>query len=383
MKLAVLGSTGSIGRQTLELVQLHRQRFEVVALSAGHNADLLLEQALQFRPPYLHLSSASAAEKLKASLPNDYAPRVLSGESAMEQLATLPEVECVVAAVAGFTGLPSALAAVRSGKRLAIANKEPLVAAGQLLLEEAQASGAEVLPIDSEHSAIFQCLLGEKPGSATRLFLTASGGAFRDRKRADLAHVTPEEALAHPTWKMGAKVTIDSATLFNKGLEVIEAHRLFGFTPEQIDVVLHRQSIVHSAVEFEDGSIKAQLSLPDMRFPILLALSYPERLPNPYPRLDLARVGRLDFEPVPEGRFPALELAFEALRQGGTAPAALSAADEVAVEGFLQGKLGFLEIPDLLAFVLAGHSHVQQPGLDDILQADEEARLLARRFLAR
>ncbi len=377
MRLALLGSTGSIGRQVLELAAVHEARFPIVALSAGHNAELLLAQALRFRPPVLHLASHAAAERLRASLPNDYSPRVLAGEEALEEVASLPEVDCVVAAVAGFAGLRSALAAVRRGKRLAIANKEPLVAAGELLMREAAAAGAEVLPIDSEHSAIFQCLMGESTNSVAKLYLTASGGAFRDKTRAELAAVTPEQALAHPTWKMGAKVTIDSATLFNKGLEVIEAHRLFGFTADQIQVVIHRESIVHSAVEFVDGSIKAQLSLPDMRFPILLALSYPERLPNPFPRLDLAQAGSLSFAPVELERFPALGLAFEALRRGGTAPAAISAADEVAVEAFITGRIGFLVIREVLEAVLAKHSLVQQPSLDDILRADEEARSLA------
>ena len=378
-KIVILGSTGSIGRQTLEIVDFHRERFCVVGLAAGANFDLLLQQAARFRPKFVYLSE---------SAPSQYSAWAALGSQpiSMEEMVSLPEVELVVVATSGKAGLVPTLAAIRAGKTVALANKEPLVMAGHIVTEEAARCGVQILPIDSEHSASWQCLRGEMertPGTLatiSRILLTASGGAFRDRPIEELSRVTPQEALAHPTWLMGKKVTIDSATLMNKGLEVMEAHWLFGVPYDRIEVVLHRQSIVHSLVEFVDGSTKAQLSLPDMRIPIQDALSYPERWPNDLPRLDLTKVGTLNFEPVDLGRYPCLQLALEAARRGGTFPTVLSAADEEAVSLFLQGKIRFTDISVLVEKVMALHVGLAGPDLDEIVDADRWAREEAARL---
>jgi len=372
-QLVVLGSTGSIGRQTLEIVDYHKGRFSILGLGAGANFDLLSEQVRRFRPRLVYLSEAD--ETRKSAL----AALGCKLES-MEEMVVHPEVDLVVVATGGKAGLPPLFAAIRAHKTVALANKEPLVMAGHIVTDEARRNGVEILPVDSEHSAIWQCLRGEMgsvPGTLStisRLLLTASGGAFRDRRPEDLAEVTPEEALAHPTWLMGKKITIDSATLMNKGLEVIEAHWLFDVPYERIEIVLHRESIVHSLVEFVDGTVKAQLSLPDMRIPIQYALGYPERLPNDFPRLDLARTGNLSFGPVDLDRYPCLRLALEAAKRGGTFPAVLSAADEEAVNLFLSGVIRFTDIATLVERVLSAHHAVVEPGLDSILAADQWAR---------
>ena len=372
-QLVILGSTGSIGRQTLEIVEYHKDRFSILGLAAGANFDLLSEQVRRFRPKLVYLSELDGSKRSALAA---LGCKIVS----MEEMACLPEAELVVVATGGKAGLAPLLAAIRARKRVALANKEPLVIAGHIVTREAQRSGVEILPIDSEHSAIWQCLRGEMarvPGSLptiSRLILTASGGAFRDRKPEDLPSVTPEEALAHPTWLMGKKITIDSATLMNKGLEVIEAHWLFGVPYDRIEIVLHRESIVHSLVEFVDGSVKAQLSLPDMRIPIQYALGYPDRLPNDLPRLDLARAGSLSFGPVDLDRYPCLKLALQAARRGGTFPAVLSAADEEAVDLFLSRKIRFTDIAILVERVLDVHRGVSAPDLQDILVADQWAR---------
>ena len=368
--LAVLGSTGSVGRQTLDVVRSLPERFNVIALATGRNVTLLEEQARQFHPRLIfadreadYLYQCIAGGKLTASW------------ATMEEMASHPDVDLVVVATIGATGLGPSLAALRAGKALAIANKEVYVMAGHIITAEARRYGAELRPIDSEHSAIWQCLWGEAPDSIHRIILTASGGPFRDTPREELAHITPEEALRHPTWQMGPKITVDSATLLNKGLECIEAQWLFDIPLEQVDVVMHRESIVHSLVEFKDGSIKAQLGVPDMRLPIQCALTYPERVSGaPVPKLDMKRIGTLNFGDPDMKQFPCLALALEAGRRGGSYPAVLAAADEVAVQHFLAGHLPFLSIPHAIEEALDAHSGVADPTLDDVLAADAWAR---------
>ena len=371
--LAVLGSTGSIGRQTLEVVRTLGDRFNVVALAAGLNVTLLEEQAREFRPRFVYAERES-----------DYLyGRISGGElpcrwATMEEMASHRDVDLVVVATAGSAGLAPSLAALGAGKPVALANKEVLVMAGHLLTGEAARHGGELRPIDSEHSAVWQCLWGERPETVERIVLTASGGPFRDTPLEELARVTAEEALRHPNWQMGQRVTVDSATLLNKGLECIEARWLFDVPLERIEVVLHRESIVHSLVEFRDGSVKAQLGVPDMRLPIQCALTYPERLPgSAVPRLDLKRIGTLTFAAADKRRFPCLGLALEAGRRGGTYPAVLAAADEVAVQHFLAGHLRFLDIGRAVEEALGAHSGVADPSLEDVLAADAWARSFA------
>ena len=362
-RLVVLGSTGSIGRQTLEVVRALSDRFDIVGLAAGSNTALLERQAQEFRPKFVYYWDRKAHPVF-----GDY--QFLS----MEEMATHPQVDTVVIATPGSSGLGPTLAAARAGKNIALANKESLVTAGHIIIREAKLSGARIMPIDSEHSAIWQCLEGEvKP--ATRLILTASGGAFRGYTPAQLEKVTAEQALKHPSWQMGKKVTIDSATLMNKGLEVIEAHWLFGMPYDNIRVLIHPQSIVHSIVEFIDGSALAQLSCPDMRLPIQYALTYPERLSNPeLPRLNWDTISHLDFEQPDWDTFPCLRLAIEAGKKGGTFPAVLCAADEVAVELFLSHGIKFTQISSLIEQVLSQHQPNAQPSLAEITAADNWAR---------
>lgn len=371
-RLAVIGSTGSIGRQTLEVVRALPNRLQVVALAAGNNIELLQEQALEFRPLYLY------AERGEKELYHALGEAGLSCNWARpEEMATAPEVDLVMVATAGGAGLLPTMAALKARKVVALANKEVLVMAGHLV-NAALSHGGEVRPVDSEHSAIWQCLWGEAPDKISRLILTASGGPFRDRPLHELAKVTPQEALAHPTWQMGPKVTVDSATLINKGFECLEARWLFQVPLERIHVVMHKESIVHSLVEFCDGSVKAQLSMPDMRLPIQLALTYPERLPGvSLPPLDLAQVGCLHFGPVDWERYPCLALALEAGKKGGTYPAVLAAADEVAVQMFLEGHIGFTDIRYILEEVLEAHEGVPEPDLGQVLEAEAWAKAWA------
>ena len=362
-QVAVLGSTGSIGRQTLEVISAHPRRFRIIGLAAGKNLDLLTRQISQFKPRLVHFQDK------KARLANDKC-KFLS----LEEMASHPEVDIVVIATSGKWGLQPTLAAVRAGKRLALANKEALVMAGEIITAEARRNRAKILPVDSEHSAIWQCLEGETEKPA-RIILTASGGPFYNYSPAQLNKVTVEQALKHPSWQMGRKVTIDSATLMNKGLEVIEAHWLFDLPFDSINVLVHPQSIVHSMVEFGDGSVKAQLGCPDMRLPIQYALSYPERLPNPQlPKLDWEGIKELTFEPPDLNSFPCLRLAIEAGRKGGTYPAVLCGADEVAVELFLSRRIKFTDIARLVEPVLEGHKATSHPTLEEILAADNWAR---------
>jgi 1-deoxy-D-xylulose-5-phosphate reductoisomerase len=371
-RIAVLGSTGSIGRQALDVIRQLPDRFEVVALAAGRNAGLLAEQVAEFRPRYV------AAES-EAAVLSDAAAAVGASFIPPEEMAVAADIDIPLVGTAGAAGLMPTLRALEAGRPVAIANKEVLVMAGHLVRRAMERGGGDLRPVDSEHSAIWQCLWGEEGHAIRRILLTASGGAFRDYGRRQLATVTAEQALNHPTWKMGAKITVDSATLMNKGMETIEAMWLFDVPMEKVDVVLHRESIVHSLVEFSDGSVKAQLGVPDMRLPIQLALAYPERMPvSPMPALDLAAVGTLNFGRPDMDRFPCLRLAMEAGRLGETFPAAMAAADEVAVERFIAGEIGFLDIPTVIEAVMGEHRPVADPDLEAILEADARARAQAR-----
>jgi 1-deoxy-D-xylulose-5-phosphate reductoisomerase len=381
--VAILGSTGSVGEHTLDVIARHPDRFRVVALGANRNVHKLAEQCARFEVPYAALADASAAAALESALlARGAATRVLAGADALAEIAALPEVDHVMAAIVGAAGLPSTLAAARAGKRLLLANKESLVMAGPLLMAIVRASGATLLPIDSEHNAVFQCLprdarCGEAPAGVKRILLTASGGPFLDSDRSRLERVTPDEACAHPNWVMGRKISVDSATLMNKGLEFIEACLLFGVEPHQVEVLIHRESIVHSLVEYVDGSVLAQLGAPDMRTPIAHALAWPERVTSGVQSLDLIKVGQLRFEAPDLERFPALALAQEAARAGGSRPASLNAANEVAVSAFLEGGLNFARIPSVSESVMAATSGGAIRDLDDVLAADAEARARA------
>ncbi len=385
--VAILGSTGSVGEHTLDVIARHPDRFRVVALGAHRNAARLAEQALRFSAPYVALADSTAAAELERTLraPGSTA-RVLAGPGALEEIATLPEVHSVMAAIVGAAGLRSTLAAARAGKRLLLANKESLVMAGPLLMRTVRESGATLLPIDSEHNAVFQCLPrdaapGVAPPGVRRILLTASGGPFLDADARRLENVTPDQACAHPNWVMGRKISVDSATLMNKGLEFIEACLLFGVQASQVEVLIHRESIVHSLVEYVDGSVLAQLGAPDMRTPIAHALAWPERVSSGVQSLDLVRVGKLRFEAPDLRRFPSLGLAQEAARAGGSRPASLNAANEVAVAAFLEGGLNFAQIPSVIESVMASTSSGEIRDLDDVLAADAEARDRASSFI--
>ena len=365
-KIAVLGSTGSIGRQALDVIRALPNESEVIALTGNKNLKLLEKQIREFQPNMFWSAVKPGV---------DYGGQFLPAE----EIACHPDVDFVIVATAGRAGLGPTLAALRAGKTVALASKEVLVMAGEIMISEANIHHAQILPIDSEHSAIWQCLQGEQSKPQT-LLLTASGGPFYHYSRVQLAEVTPQQALEHPVWKMGKKVTIDSATLMNKGLEVIEAHWLFSFPLDSIQILIHPQSIIHSMVEFMDGSLKAQLSWPDMRLPIQYALSYPKRWPNPgLPRLDWNKISSLDFEPIDYDRFPCLKLAVDAGKSGGTYPAVLCAADEVAVELFLNNRIGFTDIARIVKDTLDQHRSVNQPSLEEILSADTWARECAKR----
>lgn len=378
--LSILGSTGSIGTATLDVVRHFPERFQVVALAAGRNLELLAHQVQEFRPQLVAVADEKEALALAQRFPK---LPVLFGEEGRLAVATHPQATTVVGALVGALGLPATYAAVRAGKELLLANKETLVVAGELIMAEARRCQCRIIPVDSEHNALFQALQVGPPGTARRLILTASGGPFRTTPLSELATVTPEQALAHPTWRMGAKISVDSATMMNKGLEIIEAHHLFAFPPEAIDVVIHPESRIHALVEYMDGTLIAQLSVNDMRFPILYALAYPERLASPFGRLDLVAVGSLHFEPPDEQRFPCLTLARQALRAGGTAPAVLNAANEVAVELFLAGRLPFLGIAELVRRVLEEEPAAPLASLEEALAADARARARAREWGAR
>jgi 1-deoxy-D-xylulose-5-phosphate reductoisomerase len=372
-RIAILGSTGSIGCNTLDVIEALGPGYHVTALSAHRNADKLLEQVRRCRPAAVALSEQSPDPAVVAELRRmDVAVHI--GSAGLVELATREDVDVVVAAVVGAAGLPAVLAAVRAGKTLALANKESLVVAGSLLMSEARSRGVAVLPIDSEHSAIFQAMRCGAGREVARIILTASGGPFRTWSAEQIEHATLEDALRHPTWRMGNKVTIDSATMFNKALEIIEAHWLFDLPAEKIRVMVHPESVVHSMVEFVDGSVLAQLSPPDMRTPIQYALTYPERSPGPARKMDWSQKLALHFEPPDPARFPALRLAFDAVRAGGTMGAVLNAANEAAVEAFTSGKASFGEISRLVEFTMSRHAVRSQPALEELLEADQWAR---------
>ncbi|MCL5677605.1 MAG: 1-deoxy-D-xylulose-5-phosphate reductoisomerase [Firmicutes bacterium] len=382
-RLVILGSTGSVGTQALDVVRALPDRLRVVGLaSAGNNLDLLERQVREFWPAAVAVVDPGKAFELRRRLAGEPV-LVFGGEDAMVRLAAWEEADLVLTAVAGSAGLAPTLAAIRANKEIALANKETLVAAGALVTGEAAAHGVKLLPVDSEHSALFQCLQGTQPGSVKKLILTASGGPFRGWTWEQLAKVTPAQALKHPRWNMGRKISIDSATLMNKGLEIIEAHWLFGTPVENIEVVVHPQSTVHSALEFHDGSVLAQLGPTDMRLPIQYALTYPDRPANNFQRLDLIALGSLTFEPPDPGAFPCLNYATEAVTIGGTMPAVVNAANEVAVEAFLDGDLDFLGIPRTIERIMARHDPVPAASLASVLKADAWARALAHELLGR
>jgi 1-deoxy-D-xylulose-5-phosphate reductoisomerase len=372
-RLSILGCTGSIGVQALDVVARSPERFQVVGLAAGRNVERLAEQVRAFRPRLVSVTDAAAAGELRERL-GPYAPEVLVGDAGAVAVATLTEADLVLAAISGGAGLRSTAAAVEAGKPVGLANKESLVLAGELLTARAAARGVPLLPVDSEHSAIFQSLAGHNRDEVRRIVLTASGGPLRALPADRLASVTPEEALRHPNWSMGAKITIDSATLMNKGLEVIEARWLFDLPASQIDILVHPESVVHSMVEYVDGQVVAQLGISDMRGPISYALAHPDRLPLDLERLDLARIGRLTFEAPDPERFPAYTLAYRALEMGGTAPAVLSGADEAAVEAFLAGRCPFTAIARVCADVLESHRPSPVGSVDDAIAASELGR---------
>lgn len=379
-KIALLGSTGSIGTQTLDVISRHPGRFQVEVLTAQNNADLLIRQAKEHEPNTVVIGDDQKYELVFDAL-DPLGIKVFAGENALASVVEIEGVDLVVTALVGYSGLAPTIRAIKAGKDIALANKETLVVAGELITALAREHKCNILPIDSEHSAIFQCMVGEFYNPIEKLILTASGGPFRGKKRTDLLAITKQQALKHPNWDMGAKVTIDSASLMNKGLEVIEARWLYGVSLDKIEVVVHPQSIIHSMVQFEDGSIKAQLGLPDMRIPIQYALTYPERFKADFPRFDFANYPQLTFEKPDLETFRNLQLAYDAIGKGGNHPCILNAANEVAVEEFLRDRIGFLEMSDVIAECMAKVSFVQQPGLEDYMNTDKETRIIATELI--
>lgn len=383
--VAILGSTGSIGCNSLRVIEsLTATPMRVVALAAGTNVERLADQIATHLPEVVSVDTDAAAHDLRAMLfARDVdLPRIVVGEPGLCEVATHPQADCVISATVGAVGFVPTLKALELGKRVALANKETLVMAGELMTAAARKSGAELLPVDSEHNALHQCLRGERRDEVRRIILTASGGPFRTRNKADMELATVAEAMQHPTWNMGAKITIDSATLMNKGLEVIEAHWLFGFGPESIDILVHPESVVHSMIEMVDGSVIAQLGVTDMRHAIQYALTYPERHTCQLPPLDLTTVSGLHFEAPDHERFPCIRLAYRALREGGTLPAAMNAANEEAVAAFLDERISLTEIPQIIELVMNEHSNQPAEDIETILAADHEARLAARSAIA-
>ena len=380
-RITILGSTGSIGTQTLDVVRKNKDKFQVVAISANSSIDLLLEQIMEFSPKYVAVYNKESALKLKEMIPENINIEVLSGMDGLVKICQLEEVNVVLTAVVGMIGLVPTMAAIKAKKTIALANKETLVTAGELVMSEAKKNNVEILPVDSEHSAIFQCLNGERKRDIEKIILTASGGPFRGKKREELVNVTKNEALKHPNWDMGRKISIDSSTLMNKGLEVIEAKWLFDVDVEDIEVVVHPQSIIHSMVSFRDSSVMSQMGCPDMRLPIEYALTYPERLKTDFERLDLAKVATLTFEKPDMETFPCLALAFKVLKLGGTYPAALNSANEFLVNEFLNDKIGFYDIPYYIEKTLDCHKNRVNPTLEDILEVDKETRAFLANLL--
>jgi 1-deoxy-D-xylulose-5-phosphate reductoisomerase len=380
-RIAILGSTGSIGVQTLDVIRRHPEAFEVEVLTAQNNAALLIRQALEFVPNAVVIGNEALYQEVADALqPKDI--KVFAGEEALSQVVEMDAVDMVVTALVGYSGLKPTMNAIKAGKPIALANKETMVVAGELITKMAQERAVNIFPIDSEHSAIFQCIVGEFHNPIEKIILTASGGPFRGKSRAELMKVTKEMALKHPNWDMGAKITIDSASLMNKGLEVIEARWLFGLPAEKIEVVVHPQSIIHSMVQFEDGSIKAQLGLPDMRIPIQFAMTYPERLKSDFPRFSFTDYPSLTFEKPDLETFRNLQLSFDALKEGGNKPCVLNAANEVAVEYFLKDKVGFMEMSDIVEKCLAKIPYISRPDYQDYVDTDKETRNIALDLIA-
>jgi 1-deoxy-D-xylulose-5-phosphate reductoisomerase len=379
-RVAILGSTGSIGTQTLEVIRQQPDKFTVEVLTAQNSCDLLIAQALEFQPNAVVIGNEAKYQQVKeALLPHDI--KVFAGQKAIAQVVEMETIDVVLTALVGYSGLIPTVNAIKAGKPIALANKETLVVAGELITQLAREHAVNLYPVDSEHSAIFQCLVGEFHNPIEKIILTASGGPFRGKDRAFLETVTRDQALKHPNWDMGAKITIDSASLMNKGLEVIEAKWLFGLKAEQIEVVVHPQSIVHSLVQFEDGSIKAQLGLPDMRIPIQFALSYPHRFKSNFERFDFTKYPQLTFEQPDLKTFRNLQLAFDALATGGNAPCVLNAANEIAVAAFLREEIGFLDMPDVIEEVLGRVALIAHPKLDDYVETDREARIITEKLI--
>ncbi len=380
--LSLLGSTGSIGTNVLDVVRSFPDRYRVAGLAAGKNIAKLREQILEFQPEQVSVAREDDAAKLSSQLPEEYRGKILHGTGGSEKVAALDSVDMTISAIVGAAGLLPTLAAIEAGKDIGLANKETLVMAGKLVMDSCRRKKINLLPVDSEHSAIFQSLEAGDRQDVARIILTASGGPFREKSAAELRQVSPDQALAHPNWDMGRKISIDSATLMNKGLEVIEAKWLFDLAVSDIEVLVHPQSIVHSLVEYQDGSVIAQLGIPDMRIPIAYALSYPRRLPLKLPRLSLADCGSLEFHKPDYGRFPALSLAFKAIEEGGVLPAVLNAANEVAVEAFLDGQISFLDIAATVAKVMEVVTDGSEDDIHDILRADSLARIEAKRLIS-
>lgn len=379
--IAILGSTGSIGTQALEVIEAYPERFDLQVITAGKNADLLIKQAFKFKPNMVVIGDESQLKAVKEALWKEDI-HVYGGEEALCQVVQSTDVDLVLTALVGYVGLKPTIAAIEARKDIALANKETLVVAGQLIMNLARTYNVNIYPVDSEHSAIFQCLPGEGGNAIEKIYLTASGGPFRGYSLEQLATVTKAQALKHPNWSMGAKITIDSASMMNKGLEVIEAHWLFNLKASQIDVIVHPQSIVHSLVQFKDGSIKAQLGLPDMKLPIQYALTYPERLPTEFPRFDFAQYPQLTFEKPDFGTFTNLKLSFQALEKGGNLPCALNAANEVAVQAFLEDKISFLQIAEINGLTMERVSFVANPDLTSLVETNSMARRYAEEAIS-
>ena len=381
-QLAILGSTGSIGTQTLDVVRSNPDRFAVYAICAHRNVDLLVEQALEFKPEVVCIADETQYDALKAKLSAiHFQGKIWAGTDAIADMVTFPSIDIVVASMVGYAGLRPTIAAIEAGKTIALANKETLVVAGELICEQAQKHHAPILPVDSEHSAIFQSLVGEHTNEIEKILLTASGGPFRTYSLDQMAHVTAADALKHPNWEMGAKITIDSASMMNKGFEVIEAKWLFGVPAEKIEVLIHPQSIVHSAVQFTDGAVKAQLGAPDMHLPIQYALAYPERILSDFPRVDLLAIKDLTFEKPDLERFPNLRLAYEATAKGGNMPCVLNAANEIVNLAFREGRCGFLQMSEIIAQAMSKATFIAKPPYDDYAATDTAARRITKELL--
>ncbi len=378
--VAILGSTGSIGTQALEVIESHADKFEVIVLTAENNINLLIKQAKKFKPDSVVIGNEKHYQNLKDALADDFI-KVYAGKDALHQIVEHSSIDVVLTAMVGYAGLLPTVNALKAGKRIALANKETLVVAGELITRLSKEHKSEIIPVDSEHSAIFQSLAGEIHNEIEKIYLTASGGPFRTYSLEQMQNIKLHEALKHPTWNMGAKITIDSASMMNKGLEAIEAKWLFDLTPEQIDVIIHPQSIIHSIVQFEDGSMKAQMGLPDMKLPIQYALSFPYRIKSEFPRFSFLNYPNLSFEPVDLKKFRNLAISFEVMKQGGNAPCIMNAANETAVDAFLNEKIGFMQISDIIEQTLEKTQYIANPGLEDYIHFDSEARRIAKQFI--